>query len=165
MPVSCEFVTVDRVCSIEAIYSRDPYCVVDPTCVSPYFSTTRHGAPDVPDWQGMNTIFDAMLVDYNPIRMLAPPNYLLFVGLCIAALYSASRCIRDRVRAQQVIAAIATFCALEFLRWTFIAWATAGRTHESFLSDPTTYVILDAAALPLVLAVTVAWRSRAAKLT
>ncbi len=92
---------------------RDPYCVVDPTCVSPFYNPDwESGAPH---WQGFAWLDDRLLSDGNGFDMLAPFNYILFMLLAQALTVIFVR-RGGKYRAVAMLA-ILLWCLLEIVRW------------------------------------------------
>jgi hypothetical protein len=94
---------------------HDPFCILDPTCVSPLYNPSWSGY--APHWQGLRWVTDPLLVSGSGLTMLAIPNYLLFMLLATAAVVLVQRIHAPRYR-RLALAVIFTWCALEVAGWS-----------------------------------------------
>lgn len=99
---------------------HDPYCVVDPACMSPFYKPTytRRGITPqfMPHWQGLYWLGEAGTYGTGP-NMLAIPNYALFMLLlCITVVVVEWRTSRPGIR-RILVTGVTTWLVLEVLRW------------------------------------------------
>lgn len=99
---------------------HDPYCIVDPVCMSPFYKPTWTNADadlqSMPHWQGLVWLGESGTYGTG-LRMLAIPNYLIFmVLLCAMVLFVQRRVSRPQLR-HVLLAAVTAWLTLEILRW------------------------------------------------
>jgi hypothetical protein len=149
------------VCSDSQIVARDPYCIVDPTCVSPLtMSDAASNSTAPPQWHGLAVARDPLLISGNPVRMLALTNYAFFTALVAGLLWGINARIRGRNLRRRLVLATATFCGLEIARWSGMTAVVASEAeYHAFFHDPFTYTMLLAMTFPLAIASYVAWKA------
>ncbi len=144
------FATIDRGCTAPAIIRHDPYCLFDPTCVSPSFRATTNPDGSVRHWQGFRILDDPLLVYGNPITMLALPNYFLFTATVCAALAALRAIVRPLTVRRRMIVVVLMLVLLEAARWYYYVWRLSELTaYRWFVLDPATYYILGVLLLPI----------------
>jgi hypothetical protein len=103
---------------------------------------------------------DPLLVTGNPVGMLAPVNYLLFVLLIATILWLIRTKVRRCDGQRKLVVATATFSGLEVVRWCFMTANLASEAYDrTFFSDPLTYIVLLAMACPLAIAIRASWKT------
>jgi hypothetical protein len=145
-------------CTPGLIMSRDPYCVIDPVCVSPFYRASERNI--APRWQGAATnLLDPSLGGHDGYQAFALVNFGLFVLLAVSVAYLLKL---GRARYFHWVAfGLSVWVLLEWLRWTFLTWKlTREFTAENPLGLSTGYVGLVVTAIPLVV---VAWISLSRK--
>lgn len=103
---------------------HDPLCVLDPTCVSPFYrpaQASRSGY--APHWQGLVWLSDPLLVSGNWVSMLAIPNYCLCMLLMVTASLCVMRWSRSIACRRYGLTVVSTWCILEVVGWFLIATA------------------------------------------
>lgn len=107
----------------------DPSCAIDPTCVSPFYESTKSG---VQYWVGLDG-WQLSMGQHPPVGWhgLAVFNYVLFILLALAATVLVVRYLPPRKTAIGLVA-IYVWCCLEVLKWFFAA-ATLDTGHISLL--------------------------------
>jgi hypothetical protein len=95
---------------------HDPYCIIDPACISPFYSSTwdQVGTDPqfMPHWQGLEWLGEAGTYGTG-LHMLAIPNYMLFMlSLCVIVLII-KRVARPSLR-RFLLAAVTTWCIVEY---------------------------------------------------
>lgn len=93
---------------------RDPFCAIDPTCISPLYNPQAIG---VQNWVGL----DGWRLELGQLpapgdKALAPPNYALFMVIVTGAVMYV---VRHRRRG--VLAVLFVWCALQVTSWFVIA--------------------------------------------
>jgi hypothetical protein len=136
------------------VRAKDPYCALDPTCVSIFDKDVLNEPVDangqIRHWQGMSLVADPQLVYINPLRLLALPNYFLFTTTC-GVLVGCAYLIRRSWR-MPVIIAVSSWYSLELIRWAYSALKLSSLTHyDVFVLDPQTYVRLAVLISPVVM--------------
>jgi hypothetical protein len=97
----------------------DPYCIVDPACMSPLYKPTWTDPRFAPHWQGLAWLGESA-AHGSGLRMLAIPNYLFFMLLlCATAVGIVWRVSWPRLR-RLFLTALTTWLILEVLRWLAI---------------------------------------------
>ncbi len=111
-------------CTASYLIGRDPYCLLDPTCASPFLSPHWQTAwnRQLPSFQGA-----AWVPNYsgprNTYRMFAIPNYALFVTCLLLLGYAIYRLgKRNGDLAVLAVIVLLTWYGLEVLRWTYTFW-------------------------------------------
>jgi len=139
-------------CTAATVMRHDPYCVVDPTCVSWIGRDAR-----TLYWHGLAMVGDPLLVGANPIALLSPSNYGLFVLISIDLIWF-SICTLPSPRLRRLaFGVVATWYLLEIARWFEALWRFSGRSAQGlFFLDPLTYISLCSVAAPLWLSYRVA---------
>lgn len=114
---------------------RDPLCAIDPTCISPLYNPNATG---VQNWVGLNGW--RLELGQFPApgdKVLAPPNYILFmITVTGAVLYIVRR------RWGRALTVLFVWCALQITSWFIFA----------AMSDPTLnlVVVLEACVVLLI---------------
>lgn len=108
-------------CQTFAAYARhDPYCAIDPACMSPLYRPgwTRNGTDPqfMPHWQGLAWL-DGLGTYDSGLHMLAVPNYVFFMLLLCAVVVIAERKITSPGVRRLVLTVIVTWFVLEAVRW------------------------------------------------
>lgn len=101
-----------------AYFIRDPYCIVDPTCVSPFFSPSKASTSDT-HWQGfgwMPADYDTAQINSSGLEYLSPINYLAF-WLLMVLLSLGTRAIRNARRRSGAEVALFTWACLNVIPW------------------------------------------------
>jgi hypothetical protein len=149
-------------CAADHALKRDPYCLFDPVCLSPFFVDGGVGSAPL-RWQGTAYLGDPLLITYNPVELLSLPNYALFMSVYVGALLGIVRGVHAwRVR-RTLIVAVATVAVLEAARWCFLIYSLSVMTQYTwFMNDPRTFLVLAALLAPMALATRAAWKYRAA---
>jgi hypothetical protein len=159
--VSCGSTALPE-CHLSRIYGRDPYCLVDPVCVSPFFTLAggpRGSGSGVPAWQGIYVLSDPLLVDYDPLLMVALPNFVVFALLWAVALYAIHQIRSPGVRSYLALS-LCLFYALEGTRWMFTLVRLSQQTsYTSTASSAATYAVATLFATPLIAGVLIYRRS------
>jgi len=134
-------------CDSAYLRQRDPYCIVDPTCLSPDFERSELGYG-----KGLAIIGDPALIYSNPLRMLAVSNLGLFIVVMLGWLGVGLLMLRRRRWREMLVTFVATWYLLEIARWVEAAWrlslVTQGSTSTFYL-DPGTYLGIAVLVLPL----------------
>lgn len=102
-------------------YARDPYCLVDPTCVSPLYRPPGVAVNgDYAHWEGLWWInpLDPLLTAPSSLYLFALPNYVFFVLLMSAISYLAARYIRNHFYYRLLLTALVTWCVTEAAAWS-----------------------------------------------
>lgn len=150
---ACRFGSNASACTARDIITSDPYCLADPTCVSPWFPEPTQG---IPRWSGFAILDDALLIGH-PVTYLALANYVAFLSGCGLLLWSATTA-RLRRWSGGLVSAVTLFAILEGARWFWELCQLANLALEgTFLVDPRTYLALAAFAAPVVFATVRTW--------
>ena len=111
-------------CTPKVLISNDPYCLVDPVCVSPIYR--GDSGANVPEWQGSETYLnDPTLGSHNSYRAFALLNWALFNLLVGAAL--AATLVAPSHMGPTIWAGVITWYVLEWLRWSHTVWVLTGK--------------------------------------
>jgi hypothetical protein len=98
-------------------YRHDPYCIVDPACVSPLYRPYANGAQD---WTG---VFGWRLgegqLPPTATRALALPNFVAFLASMAAIRTLITFRVRSAVFARMLLFGVGTWIFLEVVRWYF----------------------------------------------
>jgi hypothetical protein len=142
----------DSDCTPFQILSHDPYCIIDPVCVSPFYRASADEM--VPRWQGTVTnLLDPSLGGHGGYQAFALVNFALFTLLTVGVAYLLK--IGQGKHFRWLAFGLCVWVFLEWTRWAFVTWMMTGDfTNENLLSLPATYVGVVATAAPLV---TVVW--------
>ena len=142
-------------CSAASLIGRNPYCLIDPTCASPFLKEGYDTkARFVASWQGA-----AWLANFgDPTWIVGPDNlvetfsilnFVLFVAVYVAALAVVAALKGDTIRQLA-----ATFCVtwylLEVARWFGTYLALSNRYGFSTFSDLLTYAVIAGVLIPVV---------------
>src|SRR5215471_10781441 len=101
---------------------HDPFCVFDPTCVSPFYNPTWSGGM-APHWDGLRWLNDPLLIWGNPLTMLAPPNYMAFMAVASLAIAAAVRWAKAGYQRGLLLTTVFTWCTFEIIGWFLTAAA------------------------------------------
>ena len=96
--------------------THDPFCIFDPTCVSPLYNPARDSGYAV-RWQGIRWVADPLLISGSGLQMLAIPNCIAFFLLATAAILKVTRQTHSRGSRSLSLTAILTWCILEVTGW------------------------------------------------
>jgi hypothetical protein len=100
--------------AFSAYEKRDPLCIIDPTCISPFYKTPQSGS--VPHWQGV--VFLGETNSYgNGRHLLALPNYLAFMVVGISLVILTLKYLHQPRARHLTLLAIFTWCACEIIVW------------------------------------------------
>jgi hypothetical protein len=103
--------------SAGAYFVRDPYCMIDPTCVSPLY---KAGAPiETTHWEGSRWFgdgYDRLLVEPNGLYYLSPVNYAAFLAL-LAVGGAGAGFIRRAGARRNAVAALLTWTSVSIITW------------------------------------------------
>lgn len=143
----CQFgAYYSRACTAASIKRQDPYCVVDPTCVSwvGYNSNAIY-------WQGLAIHGDPELIYNTPVALLSLPNFSLFVLIVVTLTGLSMLLLRDPRKRRVVFTVVATWYGLEVIRWFEALWRFSHQTSSlgSLPWDPETYLGLFLVMAPL----------------
>ncbi len=127
----CDIVRPYTECTVGRVIRRDPYCLVDPTCVSPFFNDTPRSDGSPYPWQGFSILNDPLLVTSDPIAMLALPNYGLFTLLYLLTLAAIVRVTQPGNWRRMLIVALLAWCILEVIRWLYSVRQLAYAMNDS----------------------------------
>jgi hypothetical protein len=113
-------------CSSPAEYqSHDPFCAIDATCVSVFYSDSN---PGLRDWMGLRgwSLSAGQLRPSSPTHVLAIPNAILFILLASMLIAIVRWYLRVRWR-RAAMTAIAIWC-IGTIIWWFVDIATYDST-------------------------------------
>lgn len=99
---------------------HDPYCIVDPACMSPFHKSTD-GLPiddlsAIPHWQGFEWLGQQGALGIG-LEALAIPNLVLFVVVLAALILLLEWRIHKRRLERLLFVAIVSWLVLEVFRW------------------------------------------------
>lgn len=137
---------VETSCTFASFQARDPYCLIDPTCLSPIVLDDSSSS-----WRGTAVVGDPSLVSTQALTMLALPNFVLF-----ATLYFAIAAWRRG--GPTVWLATSLWYSLELFRWLTSVWRQFSLELPAALSV-SNVAALAALASPLLLVVWCRWRA------
>ena len=101
-------------CHSFAAYERhDPFCIIDPTCVSPFYRDTL---PTIPHWEGV-IVFDGLSGWGNGRHVLALPNYIAFILVGAGLVIAVVRYIRRPSVRRLALFAIYAWCTYTVMGW------------------------------------------------
>jgi hypothetical protein len=108
-------------CQTFTSYVRhDPYCVIDPACISPFYNPdwARKGTTPqfMPHWQGLAWLGEAGTYGTG-LHMLAIPNYIGFMLLLCLLVMLIERRIPDPLVRRLLLTVVTAWLILEILRW------------------------------------------------
>lgn len=145
---------IDQRCTAAKIMQQDPYCLFDPTCVSPGLKSNTNPDGSTRHWEGFRVVGDPLLVYGNPITMLALPNYVVFAATVCALLMALRTAISRFTIRRRMTMGVGVFAILEVARWYYSAWQLSELTaYPGFVLDPVTYLVLGVMALPMGLTI------------
>lgn len=120
------------VCETFADYEKaDPFCLTDPSCVSPFYHPY---APGVQRWAGTQWNLAGGQQPPNDSEFFAIPNYLLFLAVAIAAVVCAIRSIQQPTWRHVVITATLVWCGSVVASWWWFVPLGLLDHDESMLS-------------------------------
>jgi len=98
-------------------YRHDPYCIIDPACVSPLYKPYASGAQD---WTGVSgwRLGEGQLPP-PATRALALPNFAAFLAFMAAIRAVITFRVRSAVLARMLLFGVGTWIFLEVGRWYF----------------------------------------------
>lgn len=147
-------------CNVSAVMRSDPYCAVDPTCISPWATPREANDGSPAHWQGFALLGDPLLISGNPIAMLALPNYLLYVAISCGLVVAAGATPRYR---HTIAVAVGTWTVLELGRWLYSVWKLAVlMVDQVFVIQPISYFLIALGCAPFLV---VAYWSRSDGMT
>jgi hypothetical protein len=120
-------------------FERDPFCLIDPTCVSPLY---RPYDPTPQHWVGSEA--SRLSAGQEPStgwQSFAITNYVLFLLLMGGAITVAQRRLRNPHARKTAVAAILMWCALEAMSWS-LAIVSASRSSDRGLMTGAFAVLL-----------------------
>ncbi len=108
----------------------NPFCVIDPTCISPLYEATKSGSQD---WVGLQAPQLSLGQHLPPgTRALALPNYILFMLVAMfVAVVIVKKSSSSRTR-RLGLAALLFWCTCE-IAWWFIRAASADPVLDTAL--------------------------------
>jgi hypothetical protein len=99
---------------------HDPYCAVDPVCVSPFYdpSWVRRGVEpqNMPHWRGLAWLGESGTYGTG-LRMLSIPNYVGFMVLICGLATLVIWKVRRRLVRGVLLTALLAWLVVEVLRW------------------------------------------------
>jgi hypothetical protein len=116
--------------SFGAYEAHDPFCIVDPTCVSPFY---RQATEATHYWQGPLALNSALMYGKG-FRELALPNYAAFLvlGMSLAG-WSQSLLRRHRTLRTLAIVSICSWSVFEIAGWSAVISSIDPMTRGSTL--------------------------------
>ena len=103
----------------EEYESREPFCIIDPACVSPFYKPSAIG---IQNWAGSESWNLGMGQYPAPsTSTLAVPNYVLFLLLAIAVVTLIERRVNQRKRRKLALTAVFVWCTFEVISWFVVA--------------------------------------------
>ncbi len=112
----CSFMLAD--CTSKMIMMDDPYCSVDPICLSTnavVSDTTTTGSS-----QGLAILpFDPLLVDEDPLDWFATANLWRFITVCLTVVLLIQLAPTSRQMRVLLCSTLLTWCILELGRWSW----------------------------------------------
>jgi hypothetical protein len=134
-----------RTCTTSFRFHHDPYCLLDPTCVSPTFNQYQHLYG-----QGLAIVYGDPTRVLSNARMLAVPNFCLFVLIFAGLVALVFMVPIDSDWHRPALAAPITWYILELIRWGDALWQFPGLAPaRAVLGSPYTYMALCVVAIPL----------------
>jgi hypothetical protein len=93
------------------VFRRNPYCVVDPTCISPWVSSS--GGTSAGQGLALNEFWSM-----NNVSGLAWPNYVFFMLLLMAVAFVVAKCVPSRRHLRfAALDVVGAWCVVEVNRW------------------------------------------------
>lgn len=108
-------------CQTFATYVRhDPYCAIDPACISPFYAPVRTSAEtspqSTPRWQGLAWLAGSGTYDTG-LHMLAVPNYIFFMVLLGTVTTIVEWRVANPTSRGLLLAGVTTWLLLDVMRW------------------------------------------------
>jgi hypothetical protein len=101
--------------------SADPLCIIDPTCLSPFFRSTTY---TVQPFTGAAYYRLGMDRDYPaPVKTFAIPNFILFLLTAIVFVVAGERLIRSASSRYLARLAIFSYCTASAIGWSAYLWS------------------------------------------
>jgi hypothetical protein len=120
-------------CTAFVDYSlHDPFCLIDPTCVSPFYNPAWSGGV-APHWQGLQWVTDPLLISGNAVTMLAVPNYIVFMALASLLIVIVARHVNAGRAQKEALTIVLAWSTLEIGSWFFRAAALDPGQGASFV--------------------------------
>lgn len=143
-------------CTPSYLIRRDPYCIVDPVCVSPSFDESAYLYG-----QGIAIVGDPAMVT-SPIRMLAIPNLCFFLTAFSAIAWLTLLIPAKTQACRLIVTAILAWYTLEVCRWFEALWRFSSLAGGgNFLLQPLNYCIFLLLLMPCLVVYWSARRPRA----
>jgi hypothetical protein len=130
----------NAVCDLWGYERVDPFCIIDPVCVSPFYRSTYDG---VENWTGVNGwSLPGGQMPASGDRVLAIPNYIAYMLVMIAGIFGARKYVPSFHKRRLVILALFTWTTTSEVYW-FIAAANinGGFTAPIFLEAVVTITV------------------------
>lgn len=108
----------NAVCNLWEYERVDPFCIIDPVCVSPFY---RSGYDGVENWTGVNGwSLPGGQMPAPGDRVLAIPNYVAYMLVSIVSILVTRKYVSSRQKRRLIILALFTWTIVSEAYW-FIA--------------------------------------------